>query len=195
MSPPFRRATRYSASSSSHRHSPVRPLAMGGRASCGFFQRGRPTRRCGELTTILRSRLRNVAGGKAVKHLAEAFLGQVLVGILPDQRHWRVDAGAEALDFLPTEIPILGQMKRVVMDAALAYFDDVASTPQPAWRGPAHLHVGLFADRLQLEHRAEARDLQPAEVRDVWEFGDSADRPFRDPPLMLFLFLSRDCDH
>src|SRR5665647_2353818 len=105
---PPRRATPYSASSASPRHSPALPLAMCGHASCRFLQRGRPAHGSRKLAVDLRSRLRRIAGGEAVEHLAEAFLGQVLVGILPDQHHRRVDAGAEALDFLPAEVAILG---------------------------------------------------------------------------------------
>src|SRR5882724_13686908 len=148
MQRPSRRAERYSASFSSHRHSPARPLAMCGHASCGFLQRSRSTDRRGELTAVLRSRLRKIAGGKAVKHLAEAFLGQILVGILPDQNHRRIDAGAKTLDFFPAEIAVLGQMEGIVMDAALAHFDDVFGAAQTARRGAADLDMGFLADRL-----------------------------------------------
>src|SRR6476659_4282144 len=118
-------ATRYSASASWCRQSLPRPLALCGPASRGFLQRRRPAHRRGELARDLWSRLRRVAGGKAVQHLAEVFLGQILVGILPDQHHRCIDAGAKTLDFFPAEIAILGEMKGVVMDAALAHLDDV----------------------------------------------------------------------
>src|SRR3981189_812920 len=121
---PSRRAERYSASASSYRHSPAPPLPMCGRASCIFLQRGRSTDRRRELTTVLRPRLRKVAGGKAVKHFAEAFLGQILIRILPDQHHRRVHAGAKTLDFFPAEIAILGQRKGMVMVAPLAPLDN-----------------------------------------------------------------------
>src|SRR5258708_36319421 len=126
MRRPSRRAELYSASSSWFRHSPARSLAMCGHASCEFFQRGRSTHWCRELTAILRSWLRRVAGRKAVHHLSEAFPGQILVGILPDQHHRRVHTGAKALDFFPAEIPVLGQMKGLVMDPTLAHLDDIA---------------------------------------------------------------------
>src|SRR6478672_232402 len=164
---PPRRAERYSASSSSYRTSPTGPLALCGHASCELFQCGRSTQWSRELTAVLRSRLRRVAGGKAVQHLAEAFLGQILVGILPDQHHRRVHAGAKALDFFPAEIAILGQMKGFVMDAALAHLDDIAGAAQPARRGAADLDVRLLADRLQLEHGVEGRNLQRPDVGHV----------------------------
>src|SRR6266403_4560594 len=164
---PPRREERYSASSSSFRHSPARPLAMCGPGSCEFLQRGRSAHWSRELSAILRSWFRSLAGGKAVQHLAEAFLGQILVGILPDQHHRRVHAGAKTLDFFPAEIAILGQMKGIVMDAALAHLDDIAGAAQPARRGAADLDVRLLADRLQLEHRIESRNLQRPNVGHV----------------------------
>src|SRR5450759_4635481 len=132
MQRPSRHAERYSASASWYRHSPARPLARCGHASCGFLQRGRSAHRRRELTAVLRSSLRKVAGGKAIQHLAEALLGQILISILPDQHHRRIHAGAETLDFFPAEIAILGQMKGIVMDAALAHFDEIAGAAQPA---------------------------------------------------------------
>src|SRR5215831_9259555 len=81
------------------------------RPSGHFLQRGRPGDGRGKLSTVLRSRLRRMARGKAVQHLAEAFLGQILVVIVPDQNHRRVDAGAEAFDLLPAEIAVLGEME------------------------------------------------------------------------------------
>src|SRR6266403_3532834 len=122
---PPRRAERYSASSSWLRHSPARTIARCGPASCEFFQRGRSTHWSRELSAILRSWLRSVAGGKAVQHLAEAFLGQILVGILPDQHHRRVHAGAEALDLFPAEIAVLRQLEGIMVDAVLAHLDQV----------------------------------------------------------------------
>src|ERR1700692_1009452 len=132
MRPQPRRAKPYSASSSSHRHSPVPPLASYGRASCGFLQRGRPAHRSGELTVDLRPRLRRIAGGKAVEHLAEALLGQILIGIFPDQHHRSIHAGAKTLDFFPAEIAVLGQMEGVMVDTALAHLDEVARPAHPA---------------------------------------------------------------
>src|SRR5262249_28114718 len=72
-----------------------------------FLQRGRSGDWCGKLSTVLGSRLRRMARGQAVQDLTEAFLGQILVGIVPDQNHWRVDACAEAFDLLPAEIAVL----------------------------------------------------------------------------------------
>src|SRR5664279_1574981 len=168
---------------------------MYGHASCGFLQRGRAAHRRRELAVDLRSRLRRIAGGKTVEHLAEALLSQILVGILPDQHHRRIHAGAETLDFFPAEIAILGQMKGIVMDAALAHFDEIARAAQPAWRGAADLDVRLLADRLQLEHRVEGGDLQRADVGYVEQIRDRSDRRFRNPAVMLFLDPPQDRYH
>src|SRR5712675_704770 len=193
-SPPGR-AERYSASASWYRHSPARPHAMCSRASCGFLQRGLPAHRRRELALDLRPRLQWLAGSKAVQHLAETFLGQILVGILPDQDHRRVHAGAETLDFFPAEIAILGQMKGIVMDAALAHLDDLAGAAQPARRGAADLNVRLLADRLQLEHRVEGRNLQRPDIGHVEQIRDRTDRRFGNPAVMLFLQPPQDRYH
>src|SRR6201996_5605597 len=130
------------------------------RASGDFLERGRSAHRRGELAVDLRSRLRGIAGGKAVENLAEAFLGQILVGVLPDQHHRRVHAGAEALDLFPAEVAVLRQMEGLVMDAALADLDDIARAAQPAWRGAANLDMRLLAYGGELEHRIEGRNFQ-----------------------------------
>src|SRR6267154_633235 len=131
MQPPSRRAEQCSANVASPLHSSLH--------------------RRRELTAVLRSRFHRFTGGKTVQHRAEVFLVQILVGILPDQYHWRVHAGAKTLDLFPTEISVLGQMEGFVMNAALAHLDDIAGAAQPAWRGAADLDVRLLADRLQLE--------------------------------------------
>src|ERR1700704_1191349 len=134
MQPPSRRAEQCSANVASPLHSSLHRRR--GRASCGFLQRGRSTHRRRELTAVLRSRFHRFTGGKTVQHRAEVFLVQILVGILPDQYHWRVHAGAKTLDLFPTEISVLGQMEGFVMNAALAHLDDIAGAAQPAWRVP-----------------------------------------------------------
>src|SRR5579863_254947 len=110
------------------------------RASRGFLQRCRSAHGRGELAIDLRSRLRRLARGKTVEHLAEAFLGQILIRVLPDQNQRGVHAGAQALDFFPAKISVLGQMKWLVMDAALADLNEIARPTQPARRRAAHLN-------------------------------------------------------
>ena len=82
--------------------------------------------RRGEVTVNLRSRLRRAPGGEVVEDLFEAFRRQVLVGIVPDQHHRRVDAGAEALDLLPGELTVRRDVKRIgvqrVMDMPVNIF-------------------------------------------------------------------------
>src|ERR1700722_2965500 len=162
-----RRAKRYSANASSLPRSPARPLPMCGHASCAYLQRGRPADGSGELTVVLRPWLRQVAGGKTVQHLAKALLVQILKGILPDQHHRRVHAGAKTFDLFPAEIAVLGQMEGIVVDPALANLDDISGAAQPARRGAANLDVRLLADRLQLEHGVEGRDLHRPAVGHV----------------------------
>src|SRR6478609_12150952 len=124
-------------------------------ASGDFLERGRPGDRRGKLAAVLRTGLGRIAGGKAVQHLAEALLGQVLVGVLPDQHHRRIHAGAQALHFLPAEIAVFRKMEGVVVNTALADADDVAGAAQPAGRRAADLDMRLPADRRELEHGVE----------------------------------------
>src|SRR6185312_5136926 len=128
-------------------------------ASGDFLERGRPGDGRRKLTAVLRSGLGRIAGGKAIQHLAEILLVQVLVGVLPDQDHRRIHAGAEALDLLPTEIAVFREMEGIVVDTALADLDDIARAAQPARRGAADLDMRLLADRRELEHRVKGRDL------------------------------------
>ena len=66
---------------------------------------------------------RRLAVREAVEHLLEALGGQILVGVVPDQHHRRVHAGAEALDLFPREIAVGRDVERLGMDAALADLD------------------------------------------------------------------------
>ena len=77
----------------------------------------------------------------------------------------------------------------------LADLDQVAGAAQPARRGAADLDMGLLADRLQLEHRVEGRDLEHADIGHVEQVGDGADRGFRNPALVLLLRPPQDRDH
>src|SRR5436305_1857813 len=102
------------------RRSPIssRPRSLqlrGDHASGDLLQRGRSIDRRRELAAVLRTGLGRIAGSKAVEHLAKAFLGQILIGVLADHHHRRVHAGAEALDLLPAEIAVLGEMEGIVM--------------------------------------------------------------------------------
>src|SRR6516165_11449626 len=163
-------------------------------ASGDLLQRGGTCDGRGKLAAVLWSGLRRIAGSKAIQHFAKALFGQVFVSILPDQHHRRVDTGAEALDLFPAKIAVLGQVEGIVMDAALADLDEVAGAAQPAWRRTAHLHVGFLADRRELEHRVEGRDLQHTDVGHLQEIGDRADRRLRNPTLMLLLDPPQDRD-
>src|SRR5215475_14398754 len=116
-------------------------------ASGGFLQRGRSAHRRGELTVDLRARLRRIVGCEAVQHPAEILLGEILVGVLPDQNHGRVHASAQTLDLFPAEIAVLGDVEGIVMDPALADFNDIGCAAQPARRSAADLDMRLLADR------------------------------------------------
>src|ERR1700712_2945728 len=192
MPQPPAHAERYTASASWCRHPP--PLAKCRAVSRGFLQRGGPAHRRGELAHDLRSGLRRIAGRKAVEHLAEVLLGQILVSIAPDQHHGCIDAGAKTLDFLPAEVPVAREMKGIVMDAALAYLDDVRGAAQPAGRGAADLDVGLAADRLPRKHGEEGGDPRPRDGGLAEKMGARGDRASQTPAVMLSLAPPQDRD-
>jgi hypothetical protein len=85
-------------------------------------------------------------------------------------------------------------MEGLVMDAVLADVDQILGAAQAARRGAADLDVGLLADRCELEHRVEGRDLQHADIGHVEHVGDDADRGFRHPALVLLLRPPEDGD-
>src|SRR3954470_25065940 len=106
-----RHATRYSAKNSLSRPSLPGLPARCDHASCSFFQCGRATYGSGELAFDLRPRLRRVTGRESVEHFTKTLLGQVLIGILPDQDHRCVYTSSQALDLFPTKVAVLGQVK------------------------------------------------------------------------------------
>ena len=114
---------------------------------------------------------------------------EILVGVLADQDHRGVDAGAKALDLLPGEIAVGGDMKRLVIDAPLANLLDLFAAAQQARRGAAPLHMSLAADRLEQEHGVEGRDLEHADLRHAEQLGDAFDRLLRQPAAGLLLGL------
>ncbi len=67
----------------------------------------------------------------AVEHLAEAFLGQVLVGVLPDLHHRRVQQAPRHSTSSQEKLPSVRQLEWIVMDAVLADLDQVAGAAQP----------------------------------------------------------------
>src|SRR4029077_19879072 len=151
-----------------------RPLARYGRASYGFLQRSRSAHRRGELGVDLRSRLRHLARSKAVEHFSEALLGEVLVGVIPDQNHRRVHAGTQTFHLFPAEIAVPGKVKGLAVNPALAHLDEVGGPAQTARRRAADLNVGLLAHGLQLEHGVERRDLKHADIGHAEQIGDRA---------------------
>src|SRR5262249_15840150 len=93
------------------------------------------------------------------------------------------DAGAEALDLDPGELPVRGDVL-LLADAAAAHCLEVLGAAQHARRRPAQLHIGA-ADRREVEHRVEGRDFERTDVREPELVGDRADSDFRQPTALL----------
>ena len=140
-----------------------------------------------ELPAVLRAGLRRFAARERIEHLLEGFRRQILIGVLADQDHRSIDAGSQALDLLPGEIAVGGDMERLVIDAPLAHLFDLLAAAQQARRRAAPLHMGLAADRLEQEHGVEGRDLEHADLRHAEQLGDAFDRLLRQPAAVLLL--------
>src|SRR5215510_4740778 len=156
-------------------------------------QRGGAADRRRELAVDLRTRLGRAPGGKLVEDLGKAFRREVLVEIVVDLHHRSVDAGAQALDLDPRELPI-GRDMHLLADAIAAHLLEVIGAAQLAWRGAAELHVPA-PDRRQVEHGVERRDLEHADMRQAQHVGDIADRRFRHPAARLLLRPPQQRDH
>src|SRR4051794_32107973 len=79
----------------------------------GIGKRRRAALGCRKLAAVLRAGLRLPAGRNLIKDALEGLGSQILVGVFIDENHRRVHAGAEALDLLPGEIAIGGEMMRL----------------------------------------------------------------------------------
>ena len=74
---------------------------------------------------------------------------------------------------------------RIVMDAPAADIDQVAGAAQHAGRRAANLDVRFGADRLQVKHRVEGRDLEHTDMGHAEYPCDRLDRRLGDPALLL----------
>ena len=105
-----------------------------------------------------------VAGLERVDDFLEALDRQVLIGVVADHDHRRVDAGAEALDLFPAQRAVVVDVERIVVDPVLADGEQILGAAQHAGRRAADHDVGLGAHRLQQELRVERRDFEHADI-------------------------------
>src|ERR1044072_8646858 len=109
-------------------------------------QRARTADRRREVALDLRAGLRGLAVREAVENGFEALRRQVLIGVVPDQHHRGVHAGAEALDLFPRIIAIGRNMERLGMNFPRADLEQRARAARPAWRRGGHLYMGSSGD-------------------------------------------------
>ena len=130
---------------------------------------------------VLTSRPRRVEG---VDDLAQALGRQILVGILEDHHHRRVDAGAKALDLFPGKRAGRIEMELVVVD--LRWQTSISSSEPRSMQGVVpQTWTWARADRLQLELRVEGRDLEHADQGMSSIVGDMLDRGPGHPAFLL----------
>ena len=94
----------------------------------------------------LRAGLHFLASTQIIENFSEALGSQVLIVIVIDLRHRRIDASAEALDLDPGELAVFGDVT-LLADALAAHFLQIVGAAQPARCRAAELHVE-FSDRL-----------------------------------------------
>ena len=83
-----------------------------------------------------------LAGGESVDDLAQPFRRQILIGVLEDHDHRRVDAGAEAFDLFPRQRALVVGVELVVMDFRAADIHQRFGAAQHAGRRAADLDMG-----------------------------------------------------
>ncbi len=91
---------------------------------------------------------------------------QILIVIVIDLHHRRIDTGAQTLDLHEREQPVLGRLSGVDVEIVLDGLDDgvAATAAQHAGRGGADLQVEL-ADRVPVVHGVEGGHLVDAHGR------------------------------
>src|SRR5918993_1661347 len=137
------------------------------------------------LAIDLRAGLGRLAAGERVEDCAHALLGEVLVIIVVDLDHWRIRAGAEALDLGQREQAVFGRVS-LPESAQLASAQHVIRSAQHARRRSAHLYMEA-ADRRQVEHGVEGRDLEHVDRRHIEFASDELHDRKRQPSLRVRL--------
>ena len=116
----------------------------------------------------------------------EIVVGQIFDEIVVHLDHGRVHAGAEALDLRAGEQPILAGLAGPDPDFVADGAEHVANAAQHARRRAAHLEM-VPADRGQVDHRVEGRDLHHADFRHAQPPGDMFDGGLGQPAAVLAL--------
>src|SRR5690242_2351477 len=84
----------------------------------GIGERRGATLGCGKLAAVLRPGIGLTAGRNLIEDAFERLGSEILIGVFIDQNHRRIHAGTEALDLLPREFTIGGEMMRLRVNLA-----------------------------------------------------------------------------
>ena len=123
---------------------------------------------------------------QSAQYAREIAVGQILDEIVVHLNHGRVHAGAEALDLRAGEQPVFAGLAGPDPDFVADGAEHLPNTAQHARRRAAHLEM-VPADRGQIDHRVEGRDLHHADLRHAQPPGDMFDRGLGHPAAMLAL--------
>ena len=122
---------------------------------------------------------------ESIDDLFQTLGRQVFIGILEDDDHRRVDAGALTFHLFPGKRAALIGVQRIVMDLLAADIHQRFGAAQHAGRGAADLNVGTRADRLQLELRIEGRNFKNTDIGHVQHVCDFFNGGAGNPAILL----------
>src|SRR6185312_807822 len=126
------------------------------------LQRQRPTFGRRGLALLGRAGRRRLTALQCLDQPLGRWRVEVLVEIVVDLDDRRVDAGAQTLDLGQRELAVRRGLADGDAEPLLASRDDLFGAPEPARRRRADLEE-MLADRAQIEHRVEGRDLVDAD--------------------------------
>ena len=125
----------------------------------------------------------------------DRFVGvQVLVVVVVDPHDRSVDACPETLELAEGDLAIGAGLAELDVEMSFEPGEDVHRAPQLARCCCADPHV-VLADRAQVEHLVERRDLVDANARHVEEVGDGVHGHSRQPPVVLALREVEEREH
>src|SRR5579871_206353 len=147
---------------------------------------GWPAGWCRTLAAGLRAWCRLLAAGEPVDDRLQLRRIQVLVEIVVDLDHWRVDAATQALDLDQGEVPVGCGFLEADPEFAPAGLGQLVGAAQPAGRGPANLEKVPTHGR-QIEHAVEGGDLVDPDRGHGQSIGDVVHGGTRQPAADLAL--------
>lgn len=74
-----------------------------------------------------------------IEELYDSLRSEILVVVVVDLDHWRVDTGSQALDLAKSEHTVRGSVSRLDLEVVLDRLHDGVGVAEHAWGGGTHL--------------------------------------------------------